>query len=412
MRSLWATPVVSLVLSALALAAGCGSSEGSRDDALASLQLTTEAASLQSEMGKLVGDLSTNPSAGEKRAAQQRLASLDSQAADLIASAEADGTYDLELRPLNGSGAVGVATLVENEGRVAIDGGFDGLPVRSDHPVTIHALKEGQGASVCPPPNADTGSDRILSASEAEDFYGRPAVRLGAVQGGSKQARLSASREADSSPPLSARALVLSGGPGLGGGFDASLPVACGIPVVSQAPEEATSSTEVVAALNETRSAGVELTDVARNPGTKRAARARRSAATRLDAAGQRLQAANAKATAQLKEEEGSDLSAEDRQAVNRADAAINGAQAVVGQGFREFDTKVAHEERARQRREAQRRVAQAQAQAREAEEEATAPAPEETTPTPEYSEPAPEPAPEQTPAPSSPGGPSIVHPG
>ena len=408
MRSLWATPVVSLALSALALTAGCGPSEGSRDDALASLRLTTEAASLQSEMGKLVGDLSTNPSAGEKRAAQQRLASLDSQAADLIASAEADATYDVELRPLNGSGAVGVVTLVENEGKVAIDGSFDGLSAGRGHAVTIHALKEGQGASVCPPPNADTGSDRILSASEAEDFYGRPAVQLGSVQGGSKQARLSASREAGSSPPLSARALVLSGSSGSGGGYDSSLPVACGTPVVSQAPEETTSSTEVVAALNETRSAGVELTDVARNPGTKRATRARRSAATRLDAAGQRLQAASAKATAQLKEEEGSDLSAEDRQAVNRANATVSGSQVAISHGFRKFDTKVAHEKRARQRREAQRRAAQAETQ--EVEEEATAPAPEATpAPTPEYS---PESAPEPAPTPSSPEGPSIVHPG
>lgn len=59
-RAILAITVFVLIV---AVVAGCGSTGGdSQDEALESLRLTTEAASLQSEMGKLVGGLGGDPS--------------------------------------------------------------------------------------------------------------------------------------------------------------------------------------------------------------------------------------------------------------------------------------------------------------------------------------------------------------
>lgn len=74
-------------LVALALV-GCGASEDSRDDALASLQLTTEVASLQSEMGKLVGDLVDERSARQRRRIERRFKALDRRAVRLVVTAQ------------------------------------------------------------------------------------------------------------------------------------------------------------------------------------------------------------------------------------------------------------------------------------------------------------------------------------
>lgn len=402
--------ILAIVICALTvpLAAGCGSSgEDPRDEALASLRLTTEAASLQSEMGKLVGGLSSDPSAAERRLAQRQLASLDREAVRLIASAAADSTYEVELLPLNGSRAIGVATLVEGEGKVAIKGDFKGVAAGGDHGVAIHALGPGQGRSVCPPRNAAVGSDRTLSATEAEDFYGRPAVRLGSVPGGAPEASLSASRPAGGSPPLDVRVLVLSGG--VYQSYRGDAPVACGVPTIARGVAAATASTELVTAVNQTRAAGVELSAVVRNPTSGRAAVASHRAVGRLDAATSHLRTANKIAIEQLEENGG--VTAEVRQTVTRADAALGGSQAVVRGGFRTLRESVARERSEKRRRLAQRRAGQEAA--REAQEEA-APVPElppEPEPEPEHApEYAPEPAPEPTP--SAPEGPTIPHPG
>lgn len=395
--------------------AGCGSGEDGRDEALASLQLVTEAGSLQSEMGELVADLDSDPSARQRNAAQQRLAAIDREAAELIASAEADATYEVELRPVNRSDVVGVATLVESDGRVAIDGEVEDLGGGGGHRVTVNALPRSLGASVCPPNNAAMGRDGVLSASEAEDFYGRPAISLGQANGGPGQGSLSASRAAGEAPPLTARAVVLSGGRAEKG-YESDLPVACGIPTVAVdaaggPPEEAIASTEIAVALDETRAAGVELAEVIRDPTTRTAARARRSASRRLGAANQRLHAAAAVAEAQLEEEgAASGGESDERQAVDGANATLDASKAVVVGGFRKLRSRVDRERREEQRRKAQRKAAQ---KARE--EAEAAPEPEsESLPAPEESVPAPtpEPAPEPEPTPSSPEGPTIVHPG
>ena len=405
--------VAAIAICALAVlaAGGCGSSgDDAREEALDSLRLTTEAAALQSEMGKLAGGLSSDPSAAERRSSQRRLASLDREAAELIASAAAESTYEVELRPMNGSGALGVATLVEDEGKIAIDGNFRGIAGGGDHGVAIHALRPGQGRSVCPPGNAAAGSDRILSAAEAEDFYGRPAVRLGSVSGGDRQAQLTASRPAAGSPPLNVRVLVLSGG-SFQGGYKGDVPVACGVPTIAQEEAVATSSTELATAVTQTRAAGVELSAVARDPATARAGLASHRAVGRLDAAASHLRAANELAVKQAEASGG--VTAEVRQAAGRADAAVGGSQVAVRHGFDKLRRRVTRERREKRRREAQRRAAQ---EAARQEQEEAAPAPEPTpepAPEPEYApEPAPAPAPEPQPTPSAPEGPTIPHPG
>ena len=396
------------VVCVLAVAAtGCGSSgDDSRDEALESLRLTTEAAGLQSEMGKLVGSLGGDPSPAQRVAVRRRLASLDREAADLIAAAGADSTYEVDLRPLNGARAAGTATLVESDGRVAMRGTFGGLAAGGEHPVTIHALAPGQGRSVCPPRNAAAGSDHVLSAAEGEDFYGRPAVNLGSIPGGGSRRSLSFTQPAAGSPPLDVRVLVLSGGLSEGA-YRADLPVSCGVPTLAESPAPS-SSTELVAAVNQTRAAGIEIASVVRDPTSPAAAVARHGAATHLDSAAGHLGVANHIAVQELRE--AGEVSAEDRQAAARAAAAVGGSRAVVRGGFAKLGEDVASERREERRRLVQRRGAQEAA--RGASEEA-APAPaSEPSPQPEYTpepESVPEPAP--TPTPSAPAGPTVVSP-
>jgi len=196
------------------------------------------------------------------------------------------------------------------------------------------------------------------------------------------------------SPPLDARTLVLSGGE-RGSGFQADMPVACGVPVIQVTPGGADPTTEIVAAISGTRAAGVDLGTVVRDPTTRRAARARRSAAGRLRVAGQRLHSASALATGQLEQ---ADASSGDRRMADRATSELDGAQAVVRKGFRELRAELARECLAQGRREAQRRAAQVAAEEEEA--EAAAPGPiAEPTPAPA---PAPEPVPSPAPSPPS----------
>ena len=87
MRSLVRLTFAFVAFAALVLAGCGGSSEGSRDDALASLQLTTEAAGMQSEIGKLVGDLADEPSAKERGRIGRGFRALDRRATHLVATA-------------------------------------------------------------------------------------------------------------------------------------------------------------------------------------------------------------------------------------------------------------------------------------------------------------------------------------
>jgi hypothetical protein len=398
---------------------GCGSSSSagtgdSQEAALASLRLNSEAARLQGEMGELVGSLGADPSPAVQAMVRRRLVALDREAAELIASAEADSTYEVALRPLNGARTVGTDTLVESAGKVAMHGTIRGLG-EGEHPVAIYALGPGEGRSVCPPGDAAAGGDRILSAREAASFYGRPAVDLGSVEGGGSGEEVSFGAPARRSPPLDVRVVVVSGGPA-GGGYRSDLPIACGVPTVAKAAAAPSSSGELVSAVTQTRAAGVEIASVVGNPTTPTATAARARAERHLYAAAGHLAAANHVAIHELRA--AGEVSAADRRAVAGAMAAAAGSHAAVQSGLAKLRAQVTRERQEERRRLAQRRAAQQAArEAAAAEANAAAePSPEpetsaepepETVPEPA---PAPEPAPEPAPPPA-PEGPTIASP-
>ncbi|MGH2940703.1 MAG: hypothetical protein ACRDPE_21585 [Solirubrobacterales bacterium] len=402
----------------IAALTGCGSSSSSgggdsQEAALASLRLNSEAARLQGEMGKLVGSLGADPAPARQTTVRRRLVVLDREAAELIATAAGESTYEVALRPLNGGRSVGTATLVESGGKVAMRGTLRGLG-DGEHPVAIYALGPGEGRSVCPPADAAAGADGVLSAREAAAFYGRPAVRLGSVGGGAAET-VSFSGAARRSPPLDVRVLVVGGGP-VEGGYRSDLPVACGVPLVAKATAARSSAGELVTAVTQTRAAGVEIAAVVGDPTAPRATAARTRAETHLDAAAGHLAVANHIAIHELRA--GGDVSSEDRRAAAGAMAAAGSSQAAVQGGLAKLKARVARERHEEGRRLAQRHAAQ-QAARREAA-EANAPAAEsspepeisaepEPTPEPEFV-PEPEPAPEPAPAPA-PEGPTIASP-
>jgi len=291
MRSI-AASICACALLGAALLSACGSSEdeaeaeGTRDAALASLELTTEATSLEADMARLVTKLSDDPSDAERRRLEQRLADLEERAADLIASADAESTFDVELEPINGSGAKGTMTLVDAGGEVAIEGSMEGMTEGESHPLAIHALKRDAGSSVCPPADAVAGADDVLDASEAADFYGPPALDFDAVQADGVEVAISSAGKAGGAPPLTARTVVVSGGEA-GKDYDEKLPIACGVPAV--APAEETATADAVAATEETRAAALDVSFVVANPTAKLAPAARKRAEQRLKDANGRL---------------------------------------------------------------------------------------------------------------------------
>ncbi len=90
MRPLRPVLLALLGLSAILFVAGCGSSDNGREDALASLQLTTETANLQSEMGKLVDDLAEDPSTEERERIERRLSAIDRSAMHIVSEARGE----------------------------------------------------------------------------------------------------------------------------------------------------------------------------------------------------------------------------------------------------------------------------------------------------------------------------------
>ena len=86
------------LLGAVAFAA-CGSSgDSARDDALAALDRATDAAGLEAEMVALVGDLPLEPTEKETSAFTDSLSQIDTQAGDILASADTGESYDEEIR--------------------------------------------------------------------------------------------------------------------------------------------------------------------------------------------------------------------------------------------------------------------------------------------------------------------------
>ncbi len=353
-RPLAATSTVLVLTLALASCGGSGGDQG-RDDALASLEQATAASSLQTEMGQLVSQLANNPDPAQRRQLQRRLRTLDAKAAALVSGA--DARFSVDLASVNGSGAAGTATLAESGGTIALSGSVNGMAPGRAHPVALHALSPAEGSSVCPPAGAATGPDRQLSGTEAQDFYGPPVVNFSEASGPA----LSSAREAGAAPPLTARTLVVSGGSGTKG-FDAGLPIACGVPEADVSAGARDAYAETVAATNEARGALFDLAAAAGNPTSSRGKQARSSAERRLKQANKRIGGAIQMAVAGLKDS--GDLSSEDQAKIDQASKDLEAAKTTIDDGFTRFDKLVAEEEAAAAEREAQRQAAQQAAQA------------------------------------------------
>lgn len=361
------------------IVAGCSASggDGGGEQARASLELAAEAAGLEAETGRLVASLAGDPSDAERQAVRRQLSELDAEAAALISSAEADSRYTVELEPVNASGASGTATLVEAGGEVGIEGSLEG-GASGEHAVSINGLPGRKGASVCPPGDAASGADQQLSGSEAEDFYGRAIVELGSFR-----SDFSGTGPAKSADPLSSRAVVISGGKGKSG-FEADLPIACGLPVAGGASP----SEQVVAGVNETRGALSDLSQATRDLASDRARGAQARASRRLARANRRLREAASAAASEL--DSGGELSADDQAAVDTAVAELDASESAREQALDKLEQLIAAQLAAKAERERQR-----------AEAIAAAAEPEPAAPPPSAPAPAPAPAPSQ--------GPSVV---
>ena len=88
----------SVLVFCVSLLAACGSSgDSARDDALAALDRATDAAGLEAEMAALIGDLPLEPTEEEASAFTDSLAQIDTQAGDILASADTGEAYDEEI---------------------------------------------------------------------------------------------------------------------------------------------------------------------------------------------------------------------------------------------------------------------------------------------------------------------------
>ena len=285
--NLWRARSANFALAAMSVIviSGCASDDdtGQRDDALAELELATEAANLRGEMGRLVNRIKGDPTPAQRRRLTRRIETLENRAARLIASADSDTSYDVKLKAVNGSDTAADLTLTESGGKIAAEGEIYGLPGKGSFPVTINGFTNGSGASICPPKNAAGSKNGNLSTSEAADFSGRKIVGLGTVKGPGSQS-FTGVGDAGKSSPLAARAVSVTR---KGGGG----PIACGIPSSADIADE--SATPIVlAALGETQTAGLNLLTVAENPTSSKARRATNRAQKHLAVADQRLSGA------------------------------------------------------------------------------------------------------------------------
>jgi hypothetical protein len=141
--------------------------------------------------------------------------------------------YSTLLRPLNGSGVTGVATMDLEGSALTVTVVASGLEANRTHMQHIHAIDHGN--STCPPPSADTNGDGIVSFAEGLPFYGP--VRLPLTISGTTypmigaSGSLSYSRTFTVDPKaflaLQTKVVVLHG-LSINGTYDPTTPVACG----------------------------------------------------------------------------------------------------------------------------------------------------------------------------------------
>jgi hypothetical protein len=165
------------------------------------------------------------------RAVDASMASQPGPNADV--GSPAVGVYRVSLSPLNGSGVHGTATIQVKGSNLVVELQALGHVPDLMHLQHIHGFTDGTDAT-CPPPEA-AGGDGVLSFADGLPFYGpvqllltpfpTPANSAGAFhyRGTFPQGSL-----AFDASDLELKTMVLHGD-FVGGDFDASLPVACGV---------------------------------------------------------------------------------------------------------------------------------------------------------------------------------------
>ena len=87
------------------------------------------------------------------------------------AQTEPTRTYEAQLRSLNGSGAEGMAVVSVDGNQVTLEIESTGLTPGAPHAQHFHGITAGTFAS-CPPAEADTDGDGLVSTPEGVPFYG------------------------------------------------------------------------------------------------------------------------------------------------------------------------------------------------------------------------------------------------
>lgn len=145
--------------------------------------------------------------------------------------------FEAELRPLNGSGVSGEATVLVREETMTVVVEASGLVANKVHPLHIHGFG-GEREATCP--SAGAGGDDLLDAAEGESSYGPVRISLEPFPSAGDEGRIAFQvsygiepNEIGQTVPrdqvtnLSTAAIVLHGLT-VEGAYRGSVPVACG----------------------------------------------------------------------------------------------------------------------------------------------------------------------------------------
>ncbi len=171
--------------------------------------------------------------------------------------------YTATLAAANGSGVSGTATLTVSGNQLTVALEARGLEANQLHQQHIHGFANNQANSTCPPPAADTNRDGLISLEEGTPFIGPALLPLEPYPTAGAQGTISFTRtytvDAGQLLPLENRALELHGMT-VRGQYLATLPIACGEIVPSQAAAPAPAPAQIPAQASGQRAAGLPRT--------------------------------------------------------------------------------------------------------------------------------------------------------
>jgi len=145
-------------------------------------------------------------------------------------------SYQAQLGSINDSGASGTATISVQENMLTVNIQAQGMVPNQAHPQHIHGLSSGEEGT-CPPADADTDEDGIITIPEGAPFYGEVILPLAEFPMADENGNISFEKTfmlgEDENPTLEEledldnRVIVLHG-LNNDGEYVATIPVACG----------------------------------------------------------------------------------------------------------------------------------------------------------------------------------------